>query len=196
MIKFYFGGSVFVAFFVLVLCFFALDVSQASAQIAARSTLNSSLRALSLSDSKTDKSKDANGTIEADALEVSGEAIINSDISRRETPKTDSRQNRLLNNLTTASALQSFVATAYCLRGRTASGRNVARGLIAADSRVLPIGTRVRLEAGSYTGEYLVADTGGAVRGRKIDIWVPSSGEALRFGRQQIKLVVLGRAAR
>ena len=84
-----------------------------------------------------------------------------------------------------------FVATAYSLRGRTASGRHVAKGLIAADRRVLPLGTRVHVRAGSYTGEYLVADTGGAVRGRKIDIWMPSSREALRFGRQKVKLTIL-----
>jgi 3D (Asp-Asp-Asp) domain-containing protein len=93
---------------------------------------------------------------------------------------------------TTPPAL-AFTATAYSLRGRTASGRPVSRGVIAADRRVLPIGTRVRLEAGSYSGEYLVADTGGAVRGRKIDIWVPNSGEAMRFGRRPIKLTVMTR---
>ncbi len=86
-----------------------------------------------------------------------------------------------------------FTATAYSLRGRTASGRPVTRGFIAADRRVLPLGTRVRIEAGPYSGEYLVADTGGAVRGRKIDIWVPNTGEAMKFGRRPIKLTVLSR---
>ncbi|MEJ7713337.1 MAG: 3D domain-containing protein [Pyrinomonadaceae bacterium] len=50
---------------------------------------------------------------------------------------------------------------------------------------------RVRLDAGSYSGEYTVADTGGLVRGRKIDIWMPCNIEARRFGRRQIKLTVL-----
>jgi 3D (Asp-Asp-Asp) domain-containing protein len=88
----------------------------------------------------------------------------------------------------------TFTATAYSLRGRTASGGNVRRGVIAADRRVLPLGTRVRLEAGSYSGEYVVADTGGAVRGRKIDIWMPNTSEAMRFGRRPVKLTVLTRA--
>jgi 3D (Asp-Asp-Asp) domain-containing protein len=87
----------------------------------------------------------------------------------------------------------TFTATAYSLRGRTASGAGVRRGIIAADRRVLPLGTRVRLEAGSYSGEYVVADTGGAVRGRKIDIWVPQTSEAMRFGRRPVKLTVLTR---
>ncbi len=90
----------------------------------------------------------------------------------------------------------SFIATAYCLRGRTASGKMVAKGMIAADRTVLPLGTRVRLEAGAYSGEYLVTDTGGAIRGRKIDIWIPSSGEALRFGRRKVKLTVLNYGGR
>ena len=89
------------------------------------------------------------------------------------------------------AASQLFTATAYALRGRTSSGRMVARGLIAADGRLLPLGTRVRLEAGTYTGEYIVADRGGAVRGHRIDIWMPSTGEARRFGRRAVKLTVL-----
>lgn len=88
-----------------------------------------------------------------------------------------------------------FSATAYSLRGRTASGQSVTRGLIAADPRVLPIGTRVRVEAGPWTGEYLVADTGGAIKGRKIDIWTPSSREAMQFGRRAVKVTVLSRPA-
>lgn len=95
-----------------------------------------------------------------------------------------------------AAAAERFTATAYALRGRTASGAGVRRGLIAADRRVLPLGTRVRLEAGGYSGEYVVADTGGLVRGRKIDIWVPSTREAMRFGRRPVKLTVLSYGGR
>ena len=88
-------------------------------------------------------------------------------------------------------APQTYTATAYSLRGRTASGLPVSRGLIAADPAVLPLGTRVRVEAGEFSGEYVVADTGGAVRGRRIDIWTPTSREAMRFGRRAVKLTVL-----
>ena len=89
-----------------------------------------------------------------------------------------------------------YTATAYSLRGRTASGRYVSQGIIAADPRILPLGSRVRLEAGAWSGEYLVADTGGAIRGRKIDIWTPSSREAMRFGRRKVKLTVLSYPAK
>ena len=85
----------------------------------------------------------------------------------------------------------TYIATAYSLRGRTASGQMVAKGVIAADPRHLPLGSRVRITAGSYSGDYLVADTGGMIRGRRIDIWTPSSREAMRFGRRPVKLTVL-----
>ena len=91
---------------------------------------------------------------------------------------------------------ESYTATAYSLSGRTASGLGVRRGLIAADHRVLPLGSRVRLEAGAYSGEYLVADRGSAVRGHKIDIWVPSTREAMRFGRRPVRLTILSYGSR
>jgi 3D (Asp-Asp-Asp) domain-containing protein len=54
----------------------------------------------------------------------------------------------------------------------------------------------VRLEAGSYSGEYLVADTGTLIRGKRVDIWTPSSREAMRFGRRTVKLTVLSYGGR
>jgi 3D (Asp-Asp-Asp) domain-containing protein len=124
-------------------------------------------------------------------LEVAGQ-IPEDEPTLAETPKTAAS--------TTAGAklidvierpTETYSATAYSLRGRTASGQYVSRGLIAADPRHLPLGTRVRLDAGPWSGEYLVADTGGAIKGRKIDIWTPSTREALQFGRRNVKLTVL-----
>ena len=80
----------------------------------------------------------------------------------------------------------AFSATAYCFSGRTAMGHGVRRGLIAADPRVLKMGSRVYVSAGPWSGTYLVSDTGGAIKGKKIDIWVPSCGEARRFGRRTV----------
>ncbi|HZS04481.1 MAG TPA: 3D domain-containing protein [Blastocatellia bacterium] len=89
-------------------------------------------------------------------------------------------------------APRGFSATAYSLRGRTRSGVYVRRGVIAADPRVLPLGTVVQLKAGNnYSGIYTVHDTGGVIKGKLIDIWMPSSREARRFGRQRVKLVVI-----
>lgn len=96
-------------------------------------------------------------------------------------------------NLNEKLSSRAFSATAYCLKGRTASGGNVRRGIVAADPRVLPLGTRISMNAGSYSGSYTVADTGGAVRGRKLDIWVPSCSEAIRFGRRTVTVAVVGK---
>ena len=90
-----------------------------------------------------------------------------------------------------AAAAETYTATAYSLHGRTATGVAPATGMIAADPRVLPLGSRVRIEAGSYSGEYVVTDTGGAVKGHRIDIWTPTSRDAMRFGRRAVKLTVL-----
>lgn len=87
----------------------------------------------------------------------------------------------------------SFTATAYCLKGRTAMGHGVRRGLIAADPRVLRLGSRVSLNAGAYSGQYLVSDTGGRIKGKKIDIWMASCSEARRFGRRTVTVSSLAR---
>ena len=97
---------------------------------------------------------------------------------------------------TVAAPAEHYTATAYAFRGRTASGRAVGKGIIAADTKVLPLGTRVRLDAGNWSGVYTVADTGGAIRGRKIDVWVPTTNEACRFGRRKVKLTVLSYGGR
>jgi 3D (Asp-Asp-Asp) domain-containing protein len=86
---------------------------------------------------------------------------------------------------------RAFEATAYSLRGRTASGVPTQPGVIAADPRVLPLGSVVHVRAGQYSGVYTVHDTGSRVKGNLVDVWVPSSREARSFGRRQVKLQVL-----
>lgn len=86
---------------------------------------------------------------------------------------------------------QTFLATAYCLPGATASGLPVGPGVIAADPDVLPLGSIVRLVAGRYSGTYTVLDTGAKVRGRMVDIWMPSEQEARRFGVRKVRLQIL-----
>ncbi len=102
--------------------------------------------------------------------------------------KTDSEEN---NEYIAES--RSFRATAYCLQGRTANGGSVRRGIVAADSRILPLGTRIEVNAGAYSGTYTVTDTGGAIKGRILDIWVPNCLEAKRFGHKKVTVSVLQR---
>jgi 3D (Asp-Asp-Asp) domain-containing protein len=85
-----------------------------------------------------------------------------------------------------------FVATAFAQRGITRSGLRAQSGVVAADTRVLPLGTKIRVRnAGPYSGTYTVADTGSRVRGHRIDIFMPSRRQAMKFGRQIVEVKVL-----
>ena len=84
-----------------------------------------------------------------------------------------------------------FTATAYSLRGKTASGKPTRRGIIAADTRILPLGTKVKIEHPTVGGTYIVADTGSAIINRRIDIWMPNRKDAINFGRQKVKLKII-----
>ena len=86
-----------------------------------------------------------------------------------------------------------FTATAYCKGETTASGVGVRTGIAAADPSLLPVGTVVRLGTpdARYDGIWTIMDTGPAVQGRIIDLYLWSCHDALRFGRQPIQLTVL-----
>ena len=92
-----------------------------------------------------------------------------------------------------AGAQLPFVATAYCKGQTTASGVAVRTGIAAADPAVLPAGTVVRVDTTSvrHNGIWTVMDTGPAVQGRVIDLYLWSCNEALEFGRRPIRLTVL-----
>lgn len=83
------------------------------------------------------------------------------------------------------------VATAYCHRGKTQSGIPTRSGIVAADPRMLPLGSVVRILDGPTTGLYTVMDTGAAIKGRRIDVYVPSCARAKKFGRRTVTLTVI-----
>ena len=78
-------------------------------------------------------------------------------------------------------------ATAYTLRGRTATGLPTSWGIVAVDPNVIPLGTRMTIPG---YGEAIAADTGSAVRGATIDVWVPDGAAAVAFGRRTITIVL------
>ena len=92
-----------------------------------------------------------------------------------------------------AGAQLAFTATAYCKGETTASGVVVRTGIAAADSSLLPVGTVVRVDMPNsrYSGIWTVMDTGPAVQGRLIDLYLWSCHEALAFGRRPVRLTVL-----
>ena len=87
-----------------------------------------------------------------------------------------------------------FTATAYCRGTTTASGVNVRNGIAAADPDLLPVGSVIQVErlGDRYNGIYTVMDTGPAVQGRHIDIYMWNCDEArYEFGRRSAGITVL-----
>jgi len=94
------------------------------------------------------------------------------------------------------SSVLYMVSTAYdpgpgsCGRyatGYTAVGMRAAKGIAAVDPRVIPLGTKLYIEGYGYA---VAADTGGAIKGRRIDVCFPSRSECFRWGRRTVRVVV------
>ena len=81
--------------------------------------------------------------------------------------------------------LGSFEVTCHTGKGVTASGRPSSRETVSVDPRVVPLGTRLVIDK---VGPRVAADTGGAIKGRRLDIWEPSVAACTRFGRRQLRV--------
>lgn len=95
-----------------------------------------------------------------------------------------------------SNGYQSFVATAYSMGTTTATGTTVQEGrTIAVDPNVIPLGSKVELQFPpkySYlNGIYTAEDTGGLIKGNKIDIYLGSNQKCLDFGVQNVKLKII-----
>jgi len=76
--------------------------------------------------------------------------------------------------------------TAYCLRGLTRRGNETRAGIAAADPSFFPLSRHVEVFIGRRrVGRYLIDDTGGAIRGAKLDLWTESCADARQFGRRR-----------
>ncbi|MBS4193437.1 DUF348 domain-containing protein [Bacillus sp. FJAT-49705] len=90
--------------------------------------------------------------------------------------------------------VDSTAYTANCngCSGRTATGINLRSNpgakVIAVDPRVIPLGTKVYVEGYGYA---IAADTGGSIKGNKIDVFFPSKADAYRWGRKTVKIKIL-----
>ena len=72
--------------------------------------------------------------------------------------------------------------------GITASGMRAGYGVVAVDPRVIPLGTRLYIPG---YGNAVAGDTGGAIKGNRIDLGYATYGEAIRYGRQSVTVYVL-----
>jgi 3D (Asp-Asp-Asp) domain-containing protein len=81
----------------------------------------------------------------------------------------------------------TVVATGYSLAGRTATGTPVGWGVVAVDPGVIPLGTRMTIPG---YGEGVAADTGSAVQGASIDLWLPTPAQAAGWGRRTVTITL------
>lgn len=82
----------------------------------------------------------------------------------------------------------SMEATAYSGGGKTASGTNARVGAVAVDPSVIPLGTRLYIPGYGYA---TAEDTGGAIKGNRIDLYFNTEEECNEFGRRTITVYVL-----
>jgi 3D (Asp-Asp-Asp) domain-containing protein len=97
--------------------------------------------------------------------------------------------------LVAARPLRPFSVTAYCTGRITQSGARVKPGMAAADPRVLPVGSTIRVDGQgrAYDGVYTVTDTGRAIKGRELDLYLADCDEAEQFGRRTMSVAVIRR---
>ena len=81
----------------------------------------------------------------------------------------------------------TVLATGYALGGQTASGRPVGWGAVAVDPSVIPLGSRLVIPG---YGLGVAADTGGAIRGARIDLWFPTVAQAGAWGSRVVTVTV------
>jgi len=105
------------------------------------------------------------------------------------TPKVDSHYS--------SSRTLTMVATAYTANcaggsGVTATGidlkANPNQKVIAVDPNVIPLGSKVYVEG---YGTAIAADTGGAIKGNRIDVFIPDYRSAVAFGRKTVQVDIL-----
>lgn len=81
----------------------------------------------------------------------------------------------------------TVLATGYALPGTTSSGRPVGWGAVAVDPSVIAMGSRLSIPG---YGLGVAADTGGAIRGARIDLWFPTVAQAHAWGTRVVTITV------
>ncbi|PAV28552.1 hypothetical protein CIL05_16595 [Virgibacillus profundi] len=86
----------------------------------------------------------------------------------------------------------AYTASCSGCSGFTATGINLAANpnmkVIAVDPNIIPLGSRVWVEG---YGEAIAGDTGGHIKGNRIDVHVPSKSAAYKWGRKTVTVKVL-----
>ena len=84
----------------------------------------------------------------------------------------------------------NVVATAYTGYSTTSTGQKPVWGTIAVDPKIIPYGTKVYIPQFGRT--FIANNTGGAIKGNKIDIFMNTKKECYNWGRRTIEIQILG----
>jgi 3D (Asp-Asp-Asp) domain-containing protein len=92
-----------------------------------------------------------------------------------------------------AKAAVSMIATAYTAdcygcSGYTKLGNRAGPGIVAVDPAVIPLGSHLYIPG---YGSAVAGDTGGAIRGNRVDLGFNSNADAMQFGRRSVTVYVL-----
>ncbi|MFJ7886630.1 LysM peptidoglycan-binding domain-containing protein [Lysinibacillus xylanilyticus] len=86
----------------------------------------------------------------------------------------------------------AYTASCEGCTGITATGINLKTNpnakVISVDPAIIPLGSKVYVEG---YGEAIAGDTGGAIKGNRIDVFFPSQQDAINFGVKQLKVTIL-----
>ncbi|KGA82068.1 peptidoglycan-binding protein [Lysinibacillus fusiformis] len=86
----------------------------------------------------------------------------------------------------------AYTASCEGCSGITSTGMNLKTNpnakVISVDPAVIPLGSKVYVEG---YGEAIAGDTGGAIKGKRIDVFFPSQQDAINFGVKQLKVTIL-----
>ncbi len=117
------------------------------------------------------------------------EQVLRPAVSRVVAYGTTSSISRGGNNIRYRKSLQ-VMSTAYgpSAGSFTATGHRVARGIVAVDPRVIPLGSRVYVDG---YGHARALDVGGAIKGNRIDVFFPSEADCRRWGVRSVKVYIL-----
>lgn len=129
----------------------------------------------------------------ATAMRVPTEAEVERRIEEEVARRTAERVREAAAAAFPVSQRLEMSSTMYCLKGHMRTGVRTRDGMAAGDPRVLPLGSVVRVSHpdGRPIGIFTIMDTGGAIRGNKIDLYVDSCREAIRWGRAPVVAEVL-----
>lgn len=111
-----------------------------------------------------------------------------------EAPKAENKEQAASEEGTKELTMEATAYTATCegCSGVTATGINLLENpdmkVISVDPNVIPLGSKVYVEG---YGEAIAGDTGGAIKGNKIDVFIPNKDDAINFGRQTLKVTIL-----